>query len=468
MPPFDSYDDDDVFAGSSTRLMPPKSAIALRRSPSRQSIHVRRSTASLRGSSSLVQALDAEDSGNGNGRHSLAHELAFALMPEPSAGSKLLAEEFGIEYDEGAEGIDGEGEREADVSVMLDGSSFADELAQAEVLDASLDDPPSITTIDEPPVIDPTFGSPTPARRRSKKQPEQDAMDVLAQDLETTEKFISHLRRLDADAVVSPSQPGLEKIASDVIRRINETARDREGQVRELLEYEREFRKIAGEVGGNDALGHLDELESVDDLVDQPTSTDAHRADDRRLTSVVEESLPTSQVLNDWEMDPDRNHLGDEDDESEPDTPLPTKDTFPPPPSVTGPISPAKTIPQLAHLRTFTASLVTSLTAISEHAQVNGAATADAGRKIRALKNKLGGWRTEWDSAEQSRLRIERWEAGLADGDVLTNGSPVTPPRSPGLRKRPDGRKIVEEHLRGFERALMEASLKTKAIMAVS
>lgn len=36
----------------------------------------------------------------GSRQHSLAHELAYALMPEPSAGSKLLAEELGIEYDE--------------------------------------------------------------------------------------------------------------------------------------------------------------------------------------------------------------------------------------------------------------------------------------------------------------------------------------------------------------------------------
>ncbi len=48
---------------------------------------------------------------------------------------------------------------------------------------------------------------------------------------------------------------------------------------------------------------------------------------------------------------------------------------------------------------------------------MNGAATTEAGRKIRALKNKMGGWRTEWDSAERSRLKIERWEAGLAEGE---------------------------------------------------
>lgn len=35
-----------------------------------------------------------------------AQELAAALLSEPTIASRLLAEEFGIQYDEGAEGID--------------------------------------------------------------------------------------------------------------------------------------------------------------------------------------------------------------------------------------------------------------------------------------------------------------------------------------------------------------------------
>jgi hypothetical protein len=130
-----------------------------------------------------------------------------------------------------------------------------------------------------------------------------------------------------------------------------------------------------------------------------------------------------------------------------------------------GPPTPASAVPQLTHLRTFTTSLVSSLTTISEQAQVNGAATTEAGRKIRALKNKLGGWRTEWDSAERSRLRIERWEAGIAEGEGIEGPTnPVSPGRS--STKRIDGRRIVEEHLRAFELALADAALKTQAIMA--
>ena len=103
---------------------------------------------------------------------------------------------------------------------------------------------------------------------------------------------------------------------------------------------------------------------------------------------------------------------------------------------------------------------------------MNGAKTTDAGRKIRALKNKLGGWRQEWETAERSRVKIERWEAGFVDGDgTSTSGSgsvggsgSATPTKS----RRVDGRAVVKEHLEAFEKALLEANVKTQAIMAAS
>ncbi|KAI0047851.1 hypothetical protein FA95DRAFT_1558619 [Auriscalpium vulgare] len=458
--PTSTYSEDTYGGPSSSRFLAASNS-SLRKSPSRQSLSRHRSTASLR-ASPLAQDDDAA-----NGRYSLAHELAVALQPEPSVGSKLLAEEFGIEYDEGAEGIDDPviGEPVHSISVDSEPVFAAPEDFDAADQDASTR-PTTPSLEDDPdPALDPTFDSPPPAARR-RQRPEQDAMAVLAQDLESTEKLLSHLRRLDADtAGPGGSQPALEKIASDVIRHINDTARDREGQVRELLEYEREFRKIAGEVGGGDALASLDELEGLDELADQPASAtangDASRAETRRLDAVAEES--SFAASNDWEVDPDR-HMHDDDDALEHDA-SPVKDAFslPPPPPIAGALTPIKTVPQLAHLRTSTSSLVSSLSVISEHAQVNGAATTEAGRKIRALKNKLGGWRTDWDSAERSRVRIERWEAGLGDGD----GSEGADALATGVR-RMDGRKIVEEHLRAFELALSEANVKTQAIMAAS
>lgn len=451
MQPFDNIDG-DVFASPSPRFLSVSAASSPRKSPSRQSINTRRSTASLRGSPNLQHAADGNAA---NGQHSLAHELAVALMPEPSAGSKLLAEEFGIEYDEGAEGIDDDPDPDHQ-SAQTTGPSFADELG-SQTVDASFEPSSGIDVVTD---YGEAFGNPM----RQVKQPEQDAMNVLAQNLESTDKFLSHLRRLDVDSTSSTSQPSLEKLASEVIRRLNETTRDRETQVRELLGYEREFRKIAGEVGGSDVLGQLDELDGLNELSEPIRSREGPRLEHPKLDSVTEEPpTPSRSLSHEWETDPDQQRLGDDEDYM-PDSPSPVKDSFPPPPPVDGPMTPSQTIPQFAHIRTFTTSLVSSLTTISEQAQVNGAATTEAGRKIRALKNKIGGWRTDWDGAERSRIRIERWEAGIVDADPISG----SPSRSTRVPRRIDGRKLVQEHLQAFERALAEAGQKTQAIMAAS
>ena len=293
-------------------------------------------------------------------------------------------------------------------------------------------------------------------------------MERLSRDLESTDKLLSQLRHIDADASHhSSSQPSIEKFASDMIRHINDTVRDREGQVRELLECEREFRKIAGEINGNDVLGRLDSLERVEGLGDDTRSTDnAKQKHSRDATNHGQDASRNHQRISstDWETNPDALQDDDQSDDDEVDPTTPMKDSFLVVPPVSGPPTVPKIIPHFAHMRSLTTSLASSLTTMSEHAQVNGAATADAGRKIRALKNKLGGWRSEWDSAERSRLRIERWEAGIHDDD---GSVPGTPPRPAGAR-RIDSRRIVEEHLKAFELSLADAGMKTQAIMAKS
>ena len=428
---YDLYEEDPHF-------LSPSSSTPKRSPPSKHTLARNRSTASLRG-----------------GTSSLAHELAVALLPEPTASSKLLAEEFGIEYDEGAEGIDDQPPHDPSVPTFAVANDLDPSIAHDSTASGS-STPDGVTDSDD--ILDPTFHSPAPRppARNSNNQPEADAMAQLSENLESTEQFLTHLRRLDTDGPAAPL--ALEALAADIISRLNETARDREEQVRELLKCEREFQRIAGEVGGADALADLEAL-----VVDAPPSTPAPTVP--ALESVAEEEPSFSH---EWEVDPhaDLHHQSDESDESDVDVDLdggnsindgsPLKDTFSissphrplsasGPAAAAAPASPAGAIPHLAHLRTHTASLVSSLTALSEHAQVNGAATTDAGRKIRMLKNKLGGWRTDWDSAERSRARIERWEV---EGAL-----------------RVDGRAFVEEHLREFERVLFEANIKTQAIM---
>ncbi|KAJ7314417.1 hypothetical protein DFH08DRAFT_926996 [Mycena albidolilacea] len=482
-------------------------------SPKHKAPSNRRSSASLRAGSSTLGGSGGDDDAGANGRFSLAHELAVAMMPEPSAGSKLLAEEFGIEFDEGAEGIDErpqihvqDGDQPAE-----DGEDDTVRLAPVQPPDFGVDptfggDP----SFGGDPTFggDPAFGSPP----RARAPPKQDAMEVLAQDLESTDNFLSHLRRLDTDSSASSSappafpsspsapsgsgsssQPELERLASDVIRRINDTARDRESQVRELLEYEREFRRIGGEVGGQDVLGRLDALPEVeaDADADAPTTTVQQSIPDSPTVSPVVRPQHLRAFSQDWETDPDVDRLGDTTDPAYDDEPSASPSAAQPTfasPSFSPAIPPALPAAQpsssstargapaqLAALRAQTTSLVASLTALSEHAQVNGAATADAGRKLRALRNRLGGWRAEWEGAERSRGRIERWEAG--EGWASATGSGTSTPAGTPVRgqelasghtKRVDGRKVVQEHLHAFELALAEAAVKTQAIMAAS
>jgi hypothetical protein len=458
---YDPYEEDSRF------LSAPSS------SPRKSTLSRNRSNASLRG-----------------GTSSLAHELAAALLPEPSTGSRLLAEEFGIEYDEGAEGIDGLPPEDVNgvptfaVSGELDPSTDPDGVTSDSTTPAATDDNDDEDNDEDIPDATTHNHTLTPRTRRQRQappeqaqQPEGDAMALLSQNLESTEKFIAHLRRIDTDG----SAPlALEALAVDIISRLNETARDREEQVRELLKYEREFQRIAGEVGGSDALASLDALEDprgpLADATSSSTSASASSSTPHESTRATRHLDPVTEeepsFTHDWEVDPDT-HLqpdGDPDGHSadiDLDLDLdgmgssgtsPIKDdsfaTSPPPlpplPINGSAATPAGAIPHLAHLRTHTASLVSSLSSLSEHAQVNGAATTEAGRKLRALKNKLGGWRTDLDSAERSRVRIERWEA---DGDV--EGAP-----------RVDGRDVVAEQLREFERVLFEANAKAQAIMA--
>ena len=71
----------------------------------------------------------------------------------------------------------------------------------------------------------------------SQKEPEHDAMEVLAQGLHSTDTFFGHLRKLDLNpGSFAAQQSALEKLASYVIRSMNKRVRSREDQVRELLE----------------------------------------------------------------------------------------------------------------------------------------------------------------------------------------------------------------------------------------
>ncbi|KAF8557701.1 hypothetical protein OG21DRAFT_1380011, partial [Imleria badia] len=349
---------------------------------------------------------------------SLAHELAVALMPDPAGGSsRLLAEEFGIEYDEGAEGIDDDplarhsnGDATVDDAhgaVLDGGASLADELGESTPGDN--DD----GTRDQSDVDGASDDEDEDAVRRAALA--QDAMEVLAQNLASTDRFLAHLRTIDTTFA-------LEGLTTDMISGLNDAVHEREGQVRELISHDRDLKRIAMEVGGTDALGDLDPLEEI-----------------AEGDSLYTPSLPSS---------PQKPFFAPACSSTPPSsTSLPPKTlnkTSQQPQSSISTLNVA--LPSMTHMRSHTASFLASLTIISEQSQVNSAATADAGRKIRSAKNQLAKWKMETEGAERSRLKIEKWEA-----------------ESIGRR---DGRVVVDEHMRAFEKAIVEAGVKTQVIMA--
>ncbi|KAG9017949.1 hypothetical protein FRB90_000075 [Tulasnella sp. 427] len=496
-------------------LAPPGHRSSLK-PPAHHSLSMKRSANSLRNSESL-------DNG-GPHRVSLAHELAAAMMPEPNVTSQMLAEEFGLEFDDGGE----EGEEDIDAFAATPGEPVHDPYMShgtppTQTLDrfdegviehemGGVAYPGSM--MDEMDEFQSTFrsasheldGIPPP-------QPRQDPLELLAQNLKATDLFITQLKHVDAEqSAGTTSEPPLERAAASMIGRLNDLAREREGHVRTIQEYDRELKNMVEDVSWHDALGQLEPLENQEDLLDpsekvnnaqheedqshtpravrkgsysrDSNSPSRRRPGRRGLYQVEEEDEPEGEILG--------GDLAYENDNYDYDVPSPSKfrknvDLPPAPPAAEVP-TPSSTLPQFSYVRTLTQSLSVSLASLSEHAQVNGVNTTDAGRKLRALKNKIVELKADWDSADRSRAKIERWEAGLIDDltapDVEDGSSPDLTfssssrdtslgPDTPEITSNPklpsrriDGRKLVQEQLDGFRHALEEAAQKTQAIMA--
>ena len=457
-----------------------------RKSPSTHTIKLRGSNLSLRQPQSLANDFhgDQNDNQQASSRFSLAHELAAALMPDSNSASRSLADEFGIEFDEEAEDIEEEAQYEGENELLVPPTNPSAELLsphhEEELQSRTID------TLRAPIFVNEVQSDPAPRQPPPPVIFEQDPLVVLAQTVKSTDLFLGHLRRLDADAVhvsAGPHEPSLERLAADVIRHIDDTTRAREEQVRELYECHREFRKIAGEPRANDILGDLEELDPIEGLVDEsmasPDGTEDISPRQLRPLSAVWEDAGDPHSLDGYE---DQRDTFEEEDTFEDRSPA--ADQFlPPPPPKSGPTTPSSTVPHLSHMRTITQSLVNTLSTISEQAQVNGVAMMEAGRKLRALKHRIEEWREDTESAEKSRIRVEKWEAGIWDDstepalsaatssreDSPTPGTPSTPgalPTPAGTGKRLNARKIVEEQLKAFELVLEEAGNRTKAIMA--
>ncbi|KAG8784680.1 hypothetical protein FRC12_018399 [Ceratobasidium sp. 428] len=435
------------------------------------------------------QLLGANGRGGGTLGASLAHELAAAVMSEPS-DSRALADELGLEFEDEEEEVEGEtleglgldaGLGGGELGGMMMGMNNHSELetpsrpsrndmlnghghGHAHDLDSDFESSPS---------------KPPPPPSFTLSTPSVDPIDTLKENVKFLDRFITQLQHMDIDpssptrssfattsqarrtSMHGGAEPAVERIATDMIRHIDDARREREDQLRDLMSYEREFRKIDGEPGGADRLGSLEPLEDVS-LTDKPAA--AAYTPSRALDAVPEDEYDES-----WEaqrdprdvFDDDMDEGGDGDDPAFADRSLrqstTTRAILPAPPAYpSGPLTPSSTLPHLAHMRSISQILATSLSGLSEHVQVNGAAAAEAGRKLRALKNKVGDLQAEWTSAEQSMVRIERSERGLEWEKTQGTETPQG--------KRVDGRVLVKEIKASFFAQLEQAEMRVQAM----
>ncbi|CCO29089.1 hypothetical protein BN14_03091 [Rhizoctonia solani AG-1 IB] len=420
---------------------------------------------------------------------SLAHELAAAVMSEPS-DSRALADELGLEFEE----------EEEDEEEMVAGQGLGIEFGEPEPEAMLGMDNHSATIMVETPSrpsrsdmlnghshthgldLDSEFESspskPLRAPSFALSAATVDPIETLKENVLFLDQFIVQLKNMDVDStplkpahstnsgrlssIYPNAEPAVERFATDIIRHIDEACREREDQLRDLMTYEREFRKIDSEPGGADRIGSVEPLEDVV-LTDKPAAQPTYSV--RALDSVAEDDYDDN-----WEAQQrDPRDFFDEDGDG--DDPMfvrrsprgsPYRRTSrrtslpPPPPYPSDPLTPSSTLPHLAHMRTVSQVLATSLSGLSEHVQVNGAAAAEAGRKLRSLKNRVTDLQSEWASAEQSIERIEKSERGL-DWDA---GNIV--PIEEG--KRIDGRAVVKEISASFLAKLQQVELKVQAM----
>jgi hypothetical protein len=333
-----------------------------------------------------------------NNRHSLAFELAAAMSPEQTTSSRLL-EELGIE-----QGIEEEEEESADEEGTE--SVVGSDAAATNGLHA-----PS-------PVRDPRHLMPSPRRPATAKASVMSLRSVSAQSytsqsanavddsfdfdeadaafaaassalqdsLQTTDRFLEHIHRFTSSSSGSDDQAGLgdrqqllERQAGDVIRRILDVTKEREAQVRELREMERAF-------AGKDLelLAELDDLE-----LEGPPPLDDEMAQGEKLDMVPEES---------------------ESDPQTPTRPRASSSSWSASSSSLDYSAGLSASTQLSQLRSLTGQLVSTLGSINEHTQLSRGATSEAGRKLRALKGVIGGWKGELESVDRSEEYIRRWE----------------------------------------------------------
>ena len=321
-------------------------------------------------------------------------------------------------------------------------------------------------------------------KNAARTQAQHDAIREELQDtLRTTDVFLAKLRERRSTKSQSTPASGnvstdpitedtatLEANASTLLRQLQDLAQQREGQVRELREMSIAFAKpglewqaALAEVAGYDDEYNLS-LERAPEYLARDEADDSlgfiNIDPDTSAVSLSQAGHPDSDPFSVGarrallpSTNSGRSAVADGDN------------------SFTG--SKSTTALQMHELQACTESLITSLGAMNEHAQVHRAAMNDASRKLRSVRTVLTQWKTEMDGVARSRAWIEEWERGSTPatgsgdtaGDGLTLERSAAPSPAPSSQ-RPDDIKVwTNQQIERFEKILGDAEVRARELL---
>lgn len=410
----DDDDDDDDRRGSSSISSSP--ARTRKRQP-----FARRGRAAGRGN---VSSDEEED----NNRTSLKNEAGFSL-----------ADELG-------------GHRS-----RTNGFSLADEVNESN--DEDLRQPMSNDSIDDE------------SRTRKDQEHYLISSEILGDSIRQTDAFLNKLRKVadtgtntanttlpsstSSNSITSGAAgiddtASIEKTAAGIVRQLRDHTHLREGQVRELQEYDRILRRAFEE--GGEYLIALAETEETSENSGAEFTILPEERDPLGVTAAAAASINRRNHPRDDSI------MSDDGDDSAMTAVSPSQ-TFAdlsladiPRDDIAAKGKVPTTFQNLIGLQQSTSDLIVSLGAIHEHSQIAHASMGDAQRRIRNIRTVLTNWQQEIRSIEQSQLRIASWESGNMSNDAA--------------QKRPnDIREWTQGHLDKFQRTLDEAHNRAQELL---
>ncbi|MCO5589599.1 hypothetical protein L7F22_043567 [Adiantum nelumboides] len=204
----------------------------------------------------------------------------------------------------------------------------------------------------------------------------------------------------------------IEKTAAGIIRQLRDHTQLREGQVRELQEYDRILRRAFEE--GGEYLIALAESEEISENPEAEVNILPEERDPLGVTAAAAASISRRNHPRDDSI------LSDDGEDS----------------AMTA-VSPSQTLADLSladvkgqtpttfqnliGLQQSTSDLIVSLGAIHEHSQIAHASMGDAQRRIRNIRTVLTNWQQEIRSIEQSQSWIASWNPVICPMKTLIN-----------------------------------------------